>query len=44
LKLNTENAETEKRLHVLEMAVYKKDPTTGKNTLIDKMEDDIRNV
>mgnify|MGYP006893467384 FL=1 len=34
----------DKRIDMLEMAVYKKDPETGTNTLIEQIESDIRKI
>jgi len=41
LKLHKVDGTMEDRIHVLEMAVYKKDPETGKNTLIEELENNM---
>lgn len=42
--LKEDSVHATKRLEVLEMAVYKRDAKTGRNSLIDKVEDDIKSV
>lgn len=44
LKLHRVDGQNEDRIHVLEMAVYKKDPETGTNTLIEDLETKMFNL
>lgn len=43
-QLKEDSLSNQKRLDVVEMAVYRRDAKTGRNTLIEKIEDDIKEV
>lgn len=42
--LKEDSLQSLKRIEVLEMAVYKRDARTGRNSLIEKVEDDMKQI